>query len=70
MIKHWRFRALIATAAGLAAMWALFYTFVLFPWTYGEARWWYMPHFFTLVVVAVWVAVELVRFVENRGDDK
>ena len=62
-------RLAVAWATGLAALWALFYTFKLFPW--GDSlSWWQFPHLATMFVAAAWVVIALVWFVENGGDDE
>lgn len=68
IIGRW-FRPLVATVAGIAALWALFYTFALFPWE-RTMQWWQLPHLFTLIAGAAWVAVVLVRFIDNGGDNE
>ena len=64
-----RMRLAVASVAGLAALWAIFYTFKLFPWG-NSIYWWQIPHLTTMFVAASWVVMALVRFVENGGDDE
>lgn len=37
-----------ALAGMLAATWAAFYTFKLWPWSRDTLEWWYIPHFISV----------------------